>query len=627
MVLLVYFATDLLAAWGLNLEYGVAGVLNFGYIAIVAVGAYAYGVLTLPNPATNGNFEKYVLGAHLEPALAFLVVIVVGCIFGGLIGLVGRHRLRPDYQAIMLLVVSAVALAVSEADTGIVNGNPGLSLLPNPLGTTGPTAGNGWVYVGILFGICVVSYFVLRRFSDGPLGRSLRAVRDDPDAALAIGKDVIGLRLLVQVVGGGFGALAGALLAAFIGAWAPSAWQFAETLSLLTAVIVGGVASNYGVVAGVVLVPVILQQLSQYVPGLNTRPQLAADIGWMVTSALTIVFIWFRPTGIVPDRRPRYGRARRRPWSYAPQPALPTSGPAALLTGAPPPAPSAAAPADALREAAIGGLAGGTLSFPLTAAAGPGRPVTAPLLEVSDVVVRFGGVRAVDGVALQASAGAITGLIGPNGAGKSTLVNAVTGFVRPESGVVSFDGDDISHESPHKRARAGLVRTFQLARQFPRLSVIENLLVGRQAHPAESALGIAAGLRYWRTAEEATVQRAWELLRAFGLHTKANMPASNLSGGERRMVELMRALMTEPKMLVLDEPLAGLSPAWSARFEEAVLWLRSAGIGFLLIEHELGIIERLCEAVVVMARGRVLSVGTMEELRLQPEVQAAYVMG
>jgi branched-chain amino acid transport system permease protein len=627
-VLLVYFATDLLGAWGLNLEYGVAGVLNFGYIAIVAFGAYAYGVLTLPNPATNGNFEKYVLGLHLEPALAFVIVVAAGCIFGGLIGLVGRHRLRPDYQAIMLLVVSAVALAFSEADTSIVNGNPGLSLLPNPLGTTGPTAGNGWVYVAILFGICVVSYFVLRRFSDGPLGRSLRAVRDDPDAALAIGKNVIGLRLLVQVVGGGFGALAGALLAAFIGAWAPSAWQFAETLSLLTAVIVGGVASNYGVVAGVVLVPVILQQLSQYVPGLNTRPQLAADIGWMVTSALTIVFIWFRPTGIIPDRRPRYGLGRRSwPWSYAPQPGLSTHEEPGSLTGTPPIVGAGDPHAGGARVTAPAGLVAATLSVPRTSAATAAPLVEATLLDVSEVVVRFGGVRAVDGVALQASAGAITGLIGPNGAGKSTLVNAVTGFVRPESGVVSFDGHDISKESPHRRARAGLVRTFQLARQFPRLSVIENLLVGRQAHPAESALGIAVGLRHWRRTEEENVQRAWDLLRSFNLHMKANMPASNLSGGERRMVELMRALMTEPKMLVLDEPLAGLSPAWAGRFEEAVLRLRSSGIGFLLIEHELGIIERLCEAVVVMARGRVLSVGTMEELRLQPEVQAAYVMG
>jgi ABC-type branched-subunit amino acid transport system ATPase component len=206
-------------------------------------------------------------------------------------------------------------------------------------------------------------------------------------------------------------------------------------------------------------------------------------------------------------------------------------------------------------------------------------------------------------------------------------VSAITGFVTPEAGRVVFDGRDISKDSPHRRARVGLVRTFQLARQFPRLTLMENLLVGRQGHPAETALGVVAGLRYWRRAEEENVERAYELLRAFNLHSKANNPASNLSGGERRMLELMRALMTQPKMLVLDEPLAGLSPGWSQRFEEAVDWLRSIGIGFLLIEHELGIIERLCETVVVMARGQVLSIGTMEDLRMRPEVQSAYVMG
>lgn len=623
----MYFATDLIAAWGLNLEYGVAGVLNFGYIAIVAIGAYAYGVLTLPGPAAGGGFQKYVLGLHVEPAIAFFAVIVVGCVFGGLIGLIGRHRLRPDYQAIMLLVVAAVALAVSEADTGIVNGNPGLSLLPNPMGTSGPTAGSGWIYVVILLGICLVIYAVLRRFSDGPFGRSLRAVRDDPDAALAIGKDVVGLRVLVQVVGGGLGALAGALLAAFIGAWAPSAWQFAETLSLLTAVIVGGVASNYGVVAGVLLVPVILQQLSQYVPGLTTRPQLAADVGWMVTSGLTIAFIWFRPTGIVPDRRPRYGVRRRRwSWSYAPQPSALAFGavaPQGMVTEVEQPQAAVAEPGrlgEVLRQVNVSQV------VRREAAAGTGEPGR-PLLQVTDVVVKFGGVCAVDGASLEAPSAAITGLIGPNGAGKSTLVNVVTGFVRPESGRIVFAGQDISKEPPHRRARIGIVRTFQLARQFPRLSVIENLLVGRQRHPAESVVGIATGPRYWRCAEEENVHRAYELLRSFGLHIKANEPASHLSGGERRMLELMRALMTDPAMLVLDEPLSGLSPAWSERFEEAVLGLRASGISFLLIEHELGIIERLCESVVVMARGRILSVGTMEALRMQPEVQAAYVIG
>ena len=613
-MLLIYFGTDVLAAWGLNLQYGVAGVLNFGYIANVALGGYIYGALTLGPDSGNGGFQTYIIGLHLPPALAMLLTIVAGCIFGGLIGLIGRKRLRPDYQAIVLLVVSIVAVTVVGADSGLFNGNAGLSLVPNPVGGTGPTTPNAWLYVAIVFGICAVGYLVLRRFSDGPLGRSLRAVRDDDRAALAIGKNVVGLRILVQIVGGGFAALSGALLVGFIGAWSPSAWQFAETLSLLTAIVVGGVASNVGVVAGVLLVPVIFEQATTYVPTLAARPELANDLGWMITALLTIAFIWRRPSGIVPERRPRYGPgARRSRFTLAPLgPSEPAAGGGPNGHDRP-----AVKPAGLrVRSRDEGG--------PVTSPAGlpPG-----PLLAVSDLAVHFGGVRALDGVSFEAAAGACTGLIGPNGAGKSTFVNVVSGFVKPDAGRVVFNGRDITHLPPHQRARIGLVRTFQLSRQFGRLTAIENLLVARGRHPAESVAGVVAGLRYWKAAEEENVARARQLLAMFEMSGNADRLASNLSGGERRMLELMRALMTDPLMLVLDEPLAGLSPRWSGRFEEAVGALREQGISFLLIEHQLGIVERLCDSVVAMARGKVLSTGTMAELRAQREVQAAYVVG
>lgn len=604
----------MIAAWGLNLQYGVAGVLNFGYIANLALGAYCYGVLTLGPDSGNGGFQSYIIGLHLPPVLAILAATAAGCLFGGLVSLIGMKRLRPDYQAIVLLVVAIVALTIVEADGGLFGGNAGLALIPNPVGGTGPATANGWVYVAIVAAVCAAGYLVLRRFSDGPLGRSLRAVRDDDRAALAIGKNVVGLRILVQVVGGGFAALSGAMLAGFIGAWSPSAWQFAETLSLLTAVIVGGMASNPGAVAGALLVPVIFEQATQYVPGLSSRPELAGDVGWMATAVLTIMFIWSRPQGILPDRRPRYGPAARRRTRFS----LAPLAPARAQDGAP--LRATPAPVGMRRDpvpAAAGGQAGTASAVP------PG----APLLTVSGLTVRFGGVHALDAVSLETAAGTVTGLIGPNGAGKSTFVNVVSGFLRPESGRVIFNGRDITRDPPHRRAQAGLVRTFQLSRQFGRLTAIENLLVARQRHPAESLAGVLAGLRYWRAAEEENVARARGLLAAFEMSDKADEPASNLSGGERRMLELMRALMADPTMLVLDEPLAGLSPRWSARFEEAVSRLREQGLSFLLIEHELGIIERLCESVVVMARGRVLSIGTMAELRTQREVQEAYVAG
>lgn len=622
MVLLIYCATDIIAAWGLNLQYGMTGVLNFGFIVQIAVGAYVYAVFTLGPSSGNGGFQSYIIGLSLPPALAMVIAVVVGCAVGGIMGMIGMKRLRPDYQAIVLLVTAIVALTVVEADNGMFNGNPGLSLIPNPTGGTGPTGGNGWVYVLIVFALCLLSYLVLRRFSNGPLGRSLRAVRDDDQAALAIGKNVIGLRILVQVVGGGFGALSGALLVGFIGAWSPAAWQLVETLSLLTAIIVGGVGSNLGVVVGVILVPVIFEQATLYMPGLASRPELATNIGGMITALLTIGFIWRRPRGLAPERRPKYGEgASRSRFTMAP---LGSPLPAGNGTGG---GADVAVPAGEH----VGAPDGRTdMTAPGRIVARPretvqGRPVGA--LSVSDLTLHYGGVIALDGVSFEAAAGAITGLIGPNGAGKSTLINVVSGFSKAESGRVVFDGKDITRLAPQRRARSGLVRTFQLSRQFSRLTVMENLLVARGRHPAETLRGIVAGVPYWRVAEEENVARARDLLAMFEMSDKLDEPARNLSSGQQRMVELMRALMTEPQMLMLDEPLAGLSPRWAGRFEDAISRLRDQGIGFLLIEHELGIVDRLCQSVVVMARGRVLSVGTMGELRTQREVQEAYVVG
>jgi ABC-type branched-subunit amino acid transport system ATPase component len=242
-------------------------------------------------------------------------------------------------------------------------------------------------------------------------------------------------------------------------------------------------------------------------------------------------------------------------------------------------------------------------------------------------VVRFGGVRAVSDASFTAQPAAITGLIGPNGAGKSTLINAVSGFVRPDSGQVLLGAADITRAPPHRRARSGLVRTFQLPRYFRGLTTMENLLVATSRQRAETALGLLAGQPYWRDQETASIARARDLLDLFEMSDKADDLPQQLSGGQQRMLELMRGLMTDPQMMLLDEPTAGLSPRWSGMLERALTELRSRGIGFVLVEHELGLVERVCDTVVVMSQGRVLSRGSMSELRTQEEVQAAYVMG
>ena len=618
--MLVYLGTDLLAAWGLNLEFGVAGVVNFAYIVLVAAGAYLYAVFTLGPPAAMGGFQQYIIGARLLPVAAAIALAAVTCgILGCLIGVTGLKRLRADYQAMVMLVISILATTIIGADTGLFNGNAGLSLIPNPLASVDP-AHRGWYYVAVVGVVCAAGYLVLRRFTTGPLGRALRAVRDDEDAAIAVGKNVVGLRLAVQAVGGVYAGLSGALLAGFIGGWSPSAWEYVETLALLTAIIVGGLGNDAGVLLGVVIVPVLILQGVQFLPQIRSAPQLADDLGWIILGLLTIAFVFARPQGLIPERRPRLG-----------MPAVPVEAAALPI----PPAEAGALPVTPAEPRVLPDpLPGGAGADVPTQAGGPAQAEgsaqaagRAPILIVDGLVKRYGGVHAVDGASFTAAAGGITGLIGPNGAGKSTVLGLVSGFVRPDAGRITFDGRDVAALPAHRRARLGIVRTFQLPREFRALTTIENLLVAAPGQRGESAAGVVAGRWMWRRDEDELAEAARGLLRLFGMAEAADQRAGRLSGGQKRLLEVMRALMARPRLLLLDEPMAGLAPALAERLEAACRQLAGAGMSILLVEHELGVVERLCETVVVMAQGKVISEGRMAELRTRKEVQDAYVVG
>jgi ABC-type branched-subunit amino acid transport system ATPase component len=264
---------------------------------------------------------------------------------------------------------------------------------------------------------------------------------------------------------------------------------------------------------------------------------------------------------------------------------------------------------------------------PVRAAEADSRRGDGSFLAVQDVRRDFGGVWAVDGASFEAKQGAITSLIGPNGAGKSTLVGIMGGAIRPTAGRVLFDGTDLTPLPAHERGRRGLVRTYQLSSEFGRLTVLENLLVACPGQRGESLATLVFGKRYWREQEEAAVIRARTLLDRFGMAEKEDEYAGNLSGGQKRLLEIMRALMAEPKMLLLDEPMAGVNPTLARTVEGYLQALADEGLTMLLVEHELDVVERLSESVIVMALGKVIATGTMAELRARPEVLNAYLAG
>jgi ABC-type branched-subunit amino acid transport system ATPase component len=261
--------------------------------------------------------------------------------------------------------------------------------------------------------------------------------------------------------------------------------------------------------------------------------------------------------------------------------------------------------------------------------ASSGRPQggASPLLSATDVHRHFEGMHAVDGVSMDVLAGRMTGLIGPNGAGKSTFLAVLAGTLPATSGRIVLDGEDITRLPAFQRARRGLVRTFQLSSEFAQLTVMENLLAAAPDNPGDSLLGALLGPRRWREAEEVLVVRARSLLDRFRMRDKESEYAGNLSGGQKRLVEVMRALMLEPRLLFLDEPMAGVHPSIINQIAGYLEALRDEGLTILVVEHQLHLIERLCDPVVVMAQGRVIGQGSMADLRHQREVVDAYLVG
>jgi branched-chain amino acid transport system ATP-binding protein len=249
-----------------------------------------------------------------------------------------------------------------------------------------------------------------------------------------------------------------------------------------------------------------------------------------------------------------------------------------------------------------------------------------PLLEVEDVVRTFGAVRAVDGASFSVGERSITGLIGPNGAGKSTLFATIAGSLKPTSGRIVFAGARIDRRPAHRVARAGVVRTYQAARVLTRMSVLDNLLLATTSHPGERLTGVLFRPRAARAHEQRGFERAQELLALVGLESYAHEYAGTLSGGQRKLLDLARVLMLEPSLVLLDEPMAGVAPTLRVELLEHILTVRrDRGITFLIVEHDLDFVMQAADRVVVMNQGRVLTVGTPDEVRANEQVVDAYL--
>jgi branched-chain amino acid transport system permease protein len=301
--LVVFGAVDVLACWGLNLQFGVAGVLNFAFVVLQAAGGYTAAVLTLGSSATTGDFQHYVFGAKLPFPIPTIIAGIVGALFAGMIGLVVLRRLRRDYQAMVMLVISLIATHVATNQRGLVNGDAGLVLIPKPLEmqlALDPVVYQ-WVYAGFCVVIAAVGFFIMQRMTRAPFGRTLRAIRDNEPVAAALGRNPLRFQLTAMMVGGVFAGVSGALLVQYIGAYGPGSWTYPVTFLYLTAILVGGTGNNVGVLLGAAVVASLINEGTRFLPEIGF-PGLTGALQWIAVGLLTLAFLWFRPQGLIPER-------------------------------------------------------------------------------------------------------------------------------------------------------------------------------------------------------------------------------------------------------------------------------------------------------------------------------------
>jgi branched-chain amino acid transport system permease protein len=605
-----------LLALGLNIVVGYAGLLDLGYAAFFAIGAYAMGLLNSPvlGSPLYGHPWSFWLCIWLAAAVSALLGVAIGA---------PTLRVRGDYLAIITLGFGEIIpVAIRNLGditidiggwrpierlnlTGGENGvNPvGRPFLPGVPFETDPVP---WYFLILVIG--AGSLWAMSRLGDSRLGRAWMAIREDETAADCTGVNPVATKLLAFALGASFAGFAGSVYAAKLSAITPGAFEFQVSIMLLCMVVLGGAGSLRGVVLGAMLITlfdrVVLSQTTFFVRWVGRAlgvPLLgSADLTlwrWFFFGLGLVLVMLLRPQGLA-------GRSLR---------------PIATAEDAVDEA-VVAEPAAAPRVDAIPGW------LRERGAPGPATTPAAPILDVGGLTKRFGGVVALNAIDLVVPRGAIIGLIGPNGAGKTTFFNAVTGLVRADGGRITFEGASVVGLRPNAIVARGIARTFQSIRLFPQMTVLDNVLVGEHCRLAATVAGAVLRPPSVRAEEGRARERAHALLAFVGLDGKADDLARNLPYGDQRRLEIARALATEPRLLLLDEPTAGMNPRESETLTDLIdLLRRELALSILLIEHDMEVVMRISDRITVLDYGTRIAEGTPEEIQRHPRVIEAYL--
>jgi branched-chain amino acid transport system permease protein len=601
-------------ALGLNIVVGLAGLLDLGYAAFFAIGAYTYGAAASWQIAPDWSsfwepFQWLGLVARFHEAggdlvhfqvsfwLMMPVAAAVTAFFGVLFGF-PTLRLKGDYLAIVTLGFGEIVPIVARNTPSVTNGAMGLNgvAAPQLFGWSFGINALPYYYVGL----ALVAFLILtsQRLKFSRIGRAWMAIREDEIAAAAMGVNRVKLKLLAFATGAAFAGATGTLFVAKLQTATPEMFGFPVSVMILVMVVFGGIGSVWGVVLGALILQILqswfLEDLSGWLQALGRlihvewlqRIELASSIE-LIFGLILVFMMLYRREGLIPATR------RVAPLTTEEQTAAPTRGGFDNLEGL-----------GALDDSRSG-----------------------PLLKIENLTVRFGGLVALRSVSLAVPAHSVLAVIGPNGSGKSTLFNAVTGLVPVDQGSIRFAGEEIAGRPPHVVLERGIARTFQNIRLFPNLTVLENVLIGMHARLETGAVEALLRLPRTRREEHEARETAMKILAVFGnrLIPRADHVVSSLSYANRRRVEIARALASQPKLLLLDEPTAGMNPAETLELADQIKSLNRLGLSIVLIEHKLDVVVNLANTVVVLDHGEKIAEGSPAEVRRDEEVIRAYL--